>query len=135
MNEIMDLRNTWKRRSVEITGILGFLLITLINLISQTHMIYLFTLVTLILTIYTSRKFKNQFGVKLFFIRREGLNYWSGAFAGVLAFFMSMYTQGLEAGFGRVIAEITAITMFVVLMTTLLHGSILQDIQSGEIEI
>jgi hypothetical protein len=131
----MDLRTLWEKRKIEITGIFGLLLATVINLISQTYMIYLFTVVALILTIYASRKFKNQFGAKLFFTRSEGLNYWSGAFAGVLAFTMSMYAQSVEAGFARVIAEITAITVFVMLMTTLFYGSILQDIQSGEIEL
>lgn len=131
----MTLKAFWKKRSVEITGLLTLLLATIINSVSQTPFIYLFTLIAIIATTYTSRKFKNQFGVKLAFKRSEGWNHWSGAFAGILAFMMSMYIQTVEAGFSRAIAEIMAITVFVTLMITLFYGSILQDIQTGEIEL
>lgn len=131
----MDFKKLWQKRSVEITGIISLLIVTVLNQISRTLMIYLFTVITLVATVYASKKFKSQFGVKLAFVRNEGWNLWSGAFAGVLAFVMSMYIQTIETGFPRALAEIAAITVFVTLMTTLFYGSILQDIQTGEIEV
>jgi uncharacterized membrane protein len=131
----MGLKALWEKRSVELTGLSALILTTIINEISQTPMIYLFTVISLLATIFASKKFKNQFDVKLAFMRSEGWNWWSGAFAGILAFVMSMYIQSVETGFPRAIAEITAITVFVTLMITLFYGSILQDIQNGEIEV
>ena len=131
----MDLRGLWERKSIEITGFSVLVLVTAINQISQTPVIYLFTVVSLLATVYASKKFKRQFDVKLAFKRTEGWNWWSGAFAGILAFIMSMYGQTIEAGFPRAIAEIAAITVFTTLMATLFYGSILQDIQTGEIEV
>jgi len=131
----MGLDNLWEKRSVEITGLLALILTTIINEIAQTPMIYLFTVITLLATVIASRKFKEQFGVKLAFKRTEGWNWWSGAFAGILAFMMSTYIQTVETGFPRAIAEIVAVTVFVTLLVTLFYGSILQDIQKGEIEV
>jgi uncharacterized membrane protein len=134
MND-MDLRNSLKKRNIELWGVFSLILITVINQVAQTPMIYLFTTIALLATVVASKKFKSQFGVKLFFKRSEGWNHWSGAFAGILAFVMSMYVQTIEAGFPRAIAEISAITVFVTLMATLFYGSILQDIQTGEVEL
>ncbi len=131
----MDAGEIWESRSVEIAGLLSLILVTAVNQVSQTPLIYLFTVVSLLATVYASKKFKDQFGVKLFFKRSEGWNHWSGAFAGILAFIMSMYGQKIEAGVPRAFAEIAAITVFVTLMVTLFYGSILQDIQSGEIDL
>lgn len=131
----MELASIWEKRIVEITGLLTLIIVTIINQVSQTPIIYVFTAISLLATVYASRKFKDQFGVKLAFKRSEGWNLWSGAFAGVLAFVISMYIQTIETGFDTAIAEITAITVFLTLMTTLFYGSILQDIENGEIEV
>ncbi|WP_414838119.1 hypothetical protein ACK3SF_01825 [Candidatus Nanosalina sp. VS9-1] len=131
----MDARNLWERRSIEITGFSALILVTAINQVSQTPMIYLFTVISLLATVYASKKFREQFDVKLFFKRSEGWNWWAGAFSGILAFMMSMYAQTIETGFPRALAEISTITVFVTLMITLFYGSTLQDIQSGEIEV
>lgn len=131
----MNLKDLWHKRSIEITGLLSFTVFTLINQVAQTPVIYVFTVISLLATVYASKKFKSQFGVKLAFKRSEGWNQWSGAFAGILAFMMSMYVQTIEAGFPRALAEISAITVFVTLMVTLFYGAILQDIQNGEIQV
>lgn len=131
----MDLKGLCEKRSVEITAVLTFILATVINQISQTPVIYMFTVVSLLGATYASRKFKEQFGVKLAFKRSEGWNLWAGAFGGLLAFSMSTYIQTVEAGFIRAISEILAITVFLTLMVTLFQGSLLQDIQRGEIDI
>lgn len=131
----MGLRNTLHKRSIELWGVLGLILVTVINQVAQTPFIYLFTVIVLLATVVASKKFKSQFGVRLAFKRSEGWNHWSGAFAGILAFVMSMYIQTVETGFPKALAEIAAITVFVTLMSTLFYGSILQDIQNGEIDI
>ncbi|WP_153549978.1 hypothetical protein [Candidatus Nanohalobium constans] len=131
----MELRNILKERNIELWGIFGLVLVTVINQAAQTPIIYLFTTITLLATVVASKKFKSQFGVRLAFKRSEGWNLWSGAFAGILAFVMSLYIQTVEKGFPKALAEIVAITVFVTLMSTLFYGSILQDIQNGEIEV
>jgi uncharacterized membrane protein len=131
----MDIKSTLKNRSIELTGISALLLVTALNQISQTPIIYVFTVISLLATIIAVKKFRQQFGTKLLFKRSEGWNYWSGAFGGILAFMMSMYAQTIETGFPTAIAEITAITVFVMLMITLFYGSILSDIQSGELDL
>ncbi|WEL23224.1 hypothetical protein [Candidatus Nanohalovita haloferacivicina] len=131
----IGFREILERRKIELAGLLSLLVVTVLNQIARTPLIYIFTVIGLIATVYVSKKFKAQFNVKLFFKRTEGWNWWSGAFAGVLAFMMSTYAQTIEAGFPQAMAEISAITVFVTLMTTLLYGSILQDIQKEEIEL
>lgn len=131
----MDIKKLWKDRKIELTGLATFILITVINHVAQTPVIYILTMIILAATVYASRKFRQQFDAKLFFTRNGGTNYWSGGFSGVLAFTMSLYTSSLEVSFAEVIAIITAITLFAVLMTTLFYGSILQDIRKGKIEI
>lgn len=131
----IEFREILERRKIELAGFLTLLVVTALNQMAQTPLIYIFTVASLLATVYASKKFKAQFNVKLFFKRSEGWNWWSGAFAGILAFIMSMYTQTIEAGFERGLAEIAAITVFVTLMATLFYGSILQDIQKREIEV
>lgn len=130
----MDIRSILKKRSIELTGISALLLVTSLNIVSQTPVIYIFTVISLLATIIAVKRFRQKFGAKLFFKRNGGWNHWSGAFAGILAFMMSMYAQTIEA-FPRALAEISAITVFVTLMTTLFYGSILQEIKSGEISV
>ncbi len=131
----MDIKSILKNRSIELTGISALLLVTALNQISQTPIIYVFTVISLLATTIAVKKFRQQFGTKLFFKRSEGWNHWSGAFGGILAFMMSMYAQTIETGFPTALAQITAITVFVMLMTTLFYGSILSDIQSGELDL
>ncbi len=131
----MQIKSTLQKRNIEVAGFIGLVLVTALNQISQIPMIYLFTVISLLATVVASRKFKQQFGIKLFFKRSDSWNHWSGAFAGVLAFMMSMYAQTIETGFPTALAHITAITVFATLMMTLFYGSILQDIQSGEIDL
>lgn len=131
----MNIRDFSEGRNVEIMGLSALVLVTVINQVAQTPIIYIFTIITLLATVVASKYFKSQFGVRLAFKRSEGWNHWSGAFGGILASVMSMYIQTVETGFPKALAEITAITVFMILMSTLFYGSILQDIQTGEIEV
>ena len=131
----MNLKKLWENRKIELTGLISLVLVTAINQIAQTPVIYILTVIVLAATVYASRKFRQQFDAKLFFTRSGGSNHWSGGFAGVLAGTMSLYTSSLDASFAEIIAVITAITTFTVLMTTLFYGSILEDIQKGRINV
>ncbi len=131
----MNLRELWDKRKIEITGLTSFILVTAVNYIAQTPLLYTLTAILLAATVYASIKFRQQFDTKLFFTRSGGTNYWSGAFAGVLAGTISLYTSSLEASFTEVIALITGITTFLVLITTLFYGSILEDIQKNRIKL
>ena len=130
------MENIWNRRSIEITGLAVFLTVTGINAVSSTPIIYILTVTSFILLIYSAKKFKNQFGVKLFFrTREEGRNYWGVALSGVYALLVAMYIGNMNASFTEKVAMMAAIVILALLVSTLMYGSILADIRDGGLNL
>ena len=132
----MGMKEALQERSMELTGLLSFLVITGINIVSKTPLIYVLTLAGLVALVYSAKKFRNQFDVKLFFrTRSEGRNYWGAALAGVSAFLMTLIVQATDSTFSEEVAIIAAIVTLALLLSTLFYASILQDIKDGELDL
>lgn len=134
----MKLRNIGSDRKLQIAGLSALIIVTALSYIAHSLVKYILALIGIGACFYACRKLKDHFGIPLFFIRRDGLNYWGGAFGGLIGGVSGLYgsTQNFDkislAEFG---VDISLITIYLVLGCTLLMGTILQDIEDGYLEV
>ena len=123
---------------LQAVAVLSVLIVAVLNYLAHSPLIFILSVLGLIGTFYAGKKLREQFNVPLIFIRREGLNYWGGAFGGLLggltAFYSSTWSLGPlnPAEFG---ARLSLFTIYLVLICTLFMGTVLQDVKDGYIEV
>lgn len=125
-----------EEKKVPVTAFLATAFLAATNYLAETPLIFTASIVGLASVIYTGRKLNKQFNVPMFYYRKDGPNYWSGALGGLIALIFSMY--GAVQGFGdlaipRFAAEISLGLIYVVLTGLLLTGSVLKDVEDGYI--
>ncbi len=125
-------------RKVQISTLLAAATVTALNYLANTPLILVASLPGLAACYYAAKKLKRQFDIPLAFVRREKTNYWGGAFGGLIGGISGIYgaTRSFEQfsvlEFG---AELSLITIFLVLACLLFMGTVLKDIEDGYIEI
>lgn len=123
---------------IYITGLLFAAVLAPVNYLAHTPLIYIVSVAGIAAFMYAAKKLKEQFDVPLIFVRKDGVNYWSSAFGGLVGGVTGFYgsTQGLNGiALPELFADIGLITVLLVLGTTLLMGAVMQDIQDGYFEI
>lgn len=125
-------------RKLRILGVSAVAIVTVLSYFAHTPLKFFACLIGIVVSVYAARKLHSQFNVPLGFIRRGDVNYWSGAFGGLIGFFSGYYgvTRDIEtispAEFG---VDLSLITIYLVLGCMLFMGAILQDIEDGYIEL
>lgn len=117
-------------------GLLGALALTGLNYLANTPLRYIASMIGLVSLLYATDRLTDRFDIDLLFIRDDGLNYWSGAFSGLLAGIMGFYgTMAYNSSsFMAVIVDLSLIFIYLLLLIVLFTGTILQDIEDGYIE-
>ena len=130
-NSDMDNRNLY------IGGLAAAITLTAVNYLAHTPLRFAASMIGLTGFIYASKKLDEQFGVPVIFLRRDGPNYWSGAFGGLIGGISGLY--GATAYENLTVPEFASnlglITVFLSLATALLMGTVLQDVKDGYLEV
>lgn len=134
----MSLRNVGSGKELQLAGFSAVIVVTVLGYIAHSPLKFLLAIIGIGNCVYTGKKLKDQFDIPLFFIRRNGLNYWGGAFGGLIGGASGLYgtTRNFEqisfADFGL---DISLITIYLVLGCILFMGMIFQDIEDGYLEV
>lgn len=126
-----------ENRNLYIGGLLAAVILTAVNYLAHTPLKFAASIIGLTGFIYASRKLDEQFGVPVIFLRREGTNYWSGAFGALIGaisgFYGATVYEHLTAP--EFAANLGLITVYLALATALLMGTVLQDVKDGYLEV
>ena len=133
----MDLNLSFDRK-LQITGTIAIIIVAAINYLAHTPLKNFAALLGIVLCIYAARKLHKQFDVPLIFLRRNGANYWGGAFGALIGGISGYY--GATRNFDKITlaefgADLSLITIYLTLATLLFMGTVLKDIQDGCLEL
>ncbi len=120
-----------------LVAVVGALVLTGINYAAHTPLIYIASMLGFAACLYVSWRLVDRFDVPLFFIRRDTLNYWGGAFGGVLGGVSAFYgftRASADVPFTGLAAELALAVVYLTLVLLLYTGTLLQDIEDGYIE-
>lgn len=118
-------------------GLATAVILAAVNYLAHTPLKFAASMIGLTAFIYASRKLDEQFGVPVIFLRRDGPNYWSGAFGGLVGAISGLYgaTAVDQMPVPEFAANLGLITVFLALGTALLMGTVLQDVEDGYLEV
>lgn len=126
-----------KDRNLYLGGLLAAVTLTAVNYIASTPVKFTASIIGLTAFIYASKKLDEQFGVPVIFLRRDGPNYWSGAFGGLIGAISGIYgaTAYGQLTVPEFAANLGLITVYLALGTALLMGTVLQDVEDGYLDV
>lgn len=117
---------------------IGTVFVVSINQVFSGSLITLIlSLLGLFAALVAGKKLKEQFGVSLLFIRRGDVNYWGGAFGGLIGgtgAFLGSHL-GSSVSLGDFVIYMTLGTIYLVLVSIVFYGMVLQDVKDGYIEL
>lgn len=125
-------------RILQIIGAATIIAVTVLNYLAHSPLVFIASILGLVMLFYATKKLKKRFNVPLIFIRREGVNYWGGAFGGLIGLLSAFYGSNLGTAaltpseFG---SRLLLFTIYLVLACTLFTGTIMQDIEDGYIGV
>lgn len=124
-------------RNLYIGGLIAAVTLTAVNYLAHTPLKFAASIIGLTAFIYASKKLDEQFGVPVIFLRREGKNYWNGAFGGLIGAISGMYgaTAFEQLTVPEFAANLGLITVYLALGTALMMGTVLQDVEDGYLEV
>lgn len=125
-------------KKIYLSGLLAVLVVIGLNYITHTPLKLIASLIGIIGCVYAAKKLREQFDVPLIFVRRNGANYWGGAFGGIIGGISGFYgaTRNFEEiSFAEFGVDLSLLMIYLALIFTLFTGTILQDIEDGYIEV
>ena len=126
-----------ENRNLYIGGLVAAVILTAVNYLAHTPLKFAASIIGLTAFIYVSKKLDEQFGVPVIFLRRDGPNYWSGAFGALIGAISGMYgaTAYEQLTVPEFAANLGLLTVYLALATALLMGTVLQDVEEGYLEV
>lgn len=134
----MKLQKIGDDRKLQIAGLSAVIIVTILSYIAHSPVKFILGIIGICACVYAAKKLKDRFDIPLFFIRRNGLNHWGGAFGGLIGGASGLYgtTRNFDQiSFAEFGVDISLITIYLVLGCILFMGTIFQDIEDGYLEV
>ncbi|WP_414836313.1 hypothetical protein [Candidatus Nanohalococcus occultus] len=134
----MVLENVTSDQKLGIAGFAAVLVVGVLSYFAHTPIRFLISVLGIAAVVYSMKKLSDEFDLPLAFVRRDGLNYWGGAFGGLVGGLSAFYgsTRNFEAlGFLEFGVDLSLLVIFLMLAVALHTGTVLQDIKDGYIEL
>jgi FtsH-binding integral membrane protein len=125
-------------RKIQLAGISAVTIVSILSYITHSPLKFILAVAGIVSCVYAAKKLKDQFNAPLVFIRRNGVNYWGGAFGGLIGGVSGLYgaTRDLDKiSFAEFGVDLSLITIYLVLGCILFMGTVLQDVKDGYIEL
>lgn len=124
-------------RKLQAGVLVALAVVFVINFVARTPLYLVMSGAGLIGFYFAAKRLQEQFTVPIVFRRDQGLNYWGGAFGGLVGGLSGYYGafRVNEISLMEFGAELSLITVILVLCSTLFMGTVLQDVKDGYIEV
>lgn len=134
---MLDFVGILEGRKLQAGVLIALAAVFVINFVARTPIYLVVSGAGLIGFYFSAKRLQEQFEVPIIFRRDEGLNYWGGAFGGVVGGLSGYYGafRVNEISLMEFAAELSLISVILILCSTLFMGTVLQDVEDGYIEV